>query len=186
VKPAIVRLLSDKSNAGICDAAWFDTFLFAELKLTGVDPRKIENIVDDTQQEPAALVDVLGVSLLLRVQPSRDAGREHLREADDRVERGPQFVAHIGEELRFGPTGGLGALLALGQRGIGHFEFDFLRGADADLADQIGGETGQQQCCTQRYYNHRRGIRMRCGKFVIEIQADRDDKRIIADAAIDK
>ena len=36
---------------------------------------------------------------------------QHLAVADDRVERRPELVAHIGQELRFHPIGGLGLLL---------------------------------------------------------------------------
>src|ERR1700693_4774437 len=125
-----------------------------ELKLSRVDLCEIEDVIDNAQQEPATLVNIGDVPPLLRVQPSGDAGREHFREADNGVERCSQFVAHVGEELRLGAVGGLRPLRAQSERDIGCFEFDFLRGAAADFADQIGGKAGQQQSCTERYYNH--------------------------------
>ena len=44
--------------------------------------------------------DVVEVLLLLRVDLAGDPLAQHLREADDRVQRRPQLVGHVGQELR--------------------------------------------------------------------------------------
>src|SRR5215468_4240048 len=48
---------------------------------------------------PPRLLDVAEVLRLLVVDLAEHALREHLREADDGVERGAQLVAHVGQEL---------------------------------------------------------------------------------------
>ena len=106
-----IGLLSNESNAGIRDAAHFDTFILAQLRHAGINLREIEDVIDNTEEERATRLDVLDISGLLRVQASGNARREYLREADDCVERGSQFVAHIGEKLRFrADCGGRGRL----------------------------------------------------------------------------
>src|SRR6266403_2449724 len=45
-------------------------------------------------------VDVLQILLLLLVQLTEHAVRQNLREADDRIERRPQLVRHVRQELR--------------------------------------------------------------------------------------
>ena len=53
-----------------------------------------------------ALVDVLRVFLVGRnADRPHDLAMHHLPKTDDRIERGTQFVAHIGEEHRFGVVG---------------------------------------------------------------------------------
>ena len=77
-KPAGDCLLFHQSNAGSRDAGEIDVLLFMELKLSRVDLREIEDIIDNAQQEPATLANIGDVSLLLRVEPPWDAGRQHL------------------------------------------------------------------------------------------------------------
>ena len=52
-------------------------------------------------------VDVLQVLLLLLVEVTEHALRQHLGEADDRVQRRPQLVGHVGQELRLVLAGDL-------------------------------------------------------------------------------
>ena len=81
----------------------------------GLDPRHVEDVVDDAEQVGAALVDVLAVFVVFRRAERAEHARLHdLREADDGVERRAQLVADIGEELGLGPVGVLGAVLLLG------------------------------------------------------------------------
>ena len=52
-------------------------------------------------------VDVLEVLVLLLVQLPEHPLEQHLGEPDDGVERRPQLMGHIGEELRLMAAGGL-------------------------------------------------------------------------------
>ena len=81
----------------------------------GLDARHVENVVDDAEEVGAAVVDVLAVlGVLGRAERTEHPRLHDLREADDGVERRAQFVADIGEELRLGAVGLLGAVLLLG------------------------------------------------------------------------
>ena len=55
--------------------------------------------------------DVVEVLLLLRVDLAGDPLAEHLGEADDRVQRRPQLVGHVGQELRLVLAGRLELLV---------------------------------------------------------------------------
>jgi hypothetical protein len=71
-----------------------------ELHAPGLDLGEVEDVVDEREQVAPGLVDVLQILGLLLVDLAEHALRQHLREADDRVERRPQLVRHVGEELR--------------------------------------------------------------------------------------
>src|ERR1700719_2696243 len=60
------------------------------------------------QKMLAALADKTDIFGLPRLERPGNLGLQQLREAEDRIERRPQLVAHIGEELRLGDVGGLG------------------------------------------------------------------------------
>src|SRR5215212_2244271 len=86
----------------------------------GLDPRHVEDVVDDGEEVLAARADVAAVlGVFVRAQRAEDAALHHLREADDGVERRAQLVAHIGEEFGFRAVRafGLGFLveIALGE-----------------------------------------------------------------------
>ena len=73
--------------------------------LAGLDLGKVEDVIDQPQQMTAGTLDFLevGDEVLLAA-----VGRVFLKDlavADDGVERGAQFVAHIGQELALGPIG---------------------------------------------------------------------------------
>jgi len=53
----------------------------------------------------AGCVDVLQVLVLLGIQLPEHPLEQHLGEADDRVERRPELVGHVGEELRLVTAG---------------------------------------------------------------------------------
>ena len=57
---------------------------------------------------------------------------DHLREAEDGVERRAQLVAHVGQELGFGAVRLLGLVLGLGQR---HLELVLVGDVEADAHD---------------------------------------------------
>src|SRR5438876_40187 len=86
--------------------------LLAQLDRAGLDLRKIEDVVDDVEEVDAAFMHGAGVVAVVRVadRPHR-LGAQQLREADDGVERRPQLVAHVGEELGLGAARELGLLL---------------------------------------------------------------------------
>jgi hypothetical protein len=87
--------------------------------------REVKNIVDDVEEVLAALVDEYDIFLLFWVQPPDQSQRQHLREADDRVEWRAQLVAGVCEELGFGDVGCF--------RG-------FFRGAEALLSAHLYGD----------------------------------------------
>ena len=69
---------------------------------SGFDPREIENIVDQLQQQVAVFANDIQVFLPMRIAV---VGGEQLRKPDDRIQRSPYFVAHGGQKNRFQPVG---------------------------------------------------------------------------------
>jgi len=82
------------------EVRWF------QLHLPRLDLRQIEDVVDEGQQMSSRLQDVLQVFGLLFIDVSEHPLGEHFRESDDSVQRGPQLVGHVGEELGLVPAGG--------------------------------------------------------------------------------
>src|SRR5262245_62084463 len=73
--------------------------------MSGLDPRDVADFVDELQQVLAALDD------LQHALPFVGAERcqlENLREAEDRVERRSQIMAHAREEIALGAVRALG------------------------------------------------------------------------------
>ncbi len=84
--------------------------LLGQLVAAGLDPRQIEDLVDQVEQMLAAIVDVLRIGFVGRVLDRPEYfGAHHLGKAQDRIQRRAQFMAHIGQEFRFRQIGGLGA-----------------------------------------------------------------------------
>jgi hypothetical protein len=97
-----------------------------ELQLAGLDARHVEDVVDHGEQVAAALADVAGiVEIAVIAEIAEQPVLHDLGEADDGVERRPQFVAHVGEELGFGAVGAFGRRLLL-KIAFGHLR-QFLR-----------------------------------------------------------
>src|SRR3989449_6340813 len=71
-----------------------------ELHAAGLDLREVEDVVDEREQMATRRHDVLKILFLFGVEFAEHPLEEDLREADDRVERGPQLVRHIRQELR--------------------------------------------------------------------------------------
>ena len=89
--------------------------LHVELHAAGLDLRHVQDVVDHFEQIVAAGENVVAVFLVfLRPERSEHAAFHDLGKSDDGVERGAQFVAHIGEEFGFGLVGFLGAVFLLG------------------------------------------------------------------------
>ena len=63
-------------------------------------PRDVEDVVDERQQVARVRVDARQALALRRRSPPRDAMQQHVRVAEDRVERRPELVRDVGEELR--------------------------------------------------------------------------------------
>ncbi len=73
-----------------------------DLHLAGFDLGEVEDVVDHPKEHPAAVLDVRGVlALLLR---ELIVAGEHFGEPDDAVERGPELVAHRGQEVALDPV----------------------------------------------------------------------------------
>ena len=71
--------------------------------------RDVENIVNHTKQMVAAIMNVMGVALIIRTAKRAEQVFHHdFRKADNRVQGGTQFMTHGGQELRFGAVGHFG------------------------------------------------------------------------------
>ena len=73
----------------------------------GLDFREIEDVVDDGKQVLAGLVDLVQPLQLL----GRGAGVQQMGQAQHRVHRRADLVAHVGKELALGAVGGFGGFL---------------------------------------------------------------------------
>jgi hypothetical protein len=81
-----------------------------QIHLPGFDLGKVENVVDQAQQmTPGAQHAAQRLERLLGAKP-RGVVAEQFGQSDDRIERGAQLVAHIGEETRFGAARLLGLI----------------------------------------------------------------------------
>ncbi len=74
----------------------------------GFDLGQIEDVVDQRQQVLAGRADLVQVGDHALVTGVLGLFDQHLAVADDRVERCPQLVAHVGQELALGAARGLG------------------------------------------------------------------------------
>ncbi len=86
-----------------------------QLHLASLDLREVEDVVDDAQQVLARGVDVAQELGVLGVDLGLQAVQQDLGEADDRVERRAQLVAHVGQEAALEPVGLADAHVGLGQ-----------------------------------------------------------------------
>src|SRR5580692_6120324 len=80
---------------------------FLEVDLAGLNPGQVENAIDQAEQIDRGLVNVLrvfGVAILRLLRVELD----DLGKSDDRIERCPQFMGHVGKELGLGAVGCLG------------------------------------------------------------------------------
>ncbi len=79
---------------------------FIQRDAPGLDFRQIQHLIDERQQMLAAALNNRQTLPRLRRQIRRM--RQQLGKAENRVERGAEFVAHIGEKRAFGVIGGIG------------------------------------------------------------------------------
>ena len=71
-----------------------------QVHVAGLHLGQVEDVAEELEEMLARAPDVPEVLLLTVVDLTEHAVEQHLREADDRVERGAQLVRHAGEELR--------------------------------------------------------------------------------------
>ena len=84
------------------------------IQLPGIDTREIHDIAEQGHQVLAGVLDVTGTSTrFLRVACIHG---QQLRETEDGMEGGTQFVAHVREELALRATGGFRSVLRSRQR----------------------------------------------------------------------
>jgi len=75
-------------------------WLLADPQLTRLDLRKIQYVIDDTQERAAGFSDLANHLALF----GRHVGPfEHLRQAEHRIHGGADLVAHVRQELALGP-----------------------------------------------------------------------------------
>ncbi len=98
--------------------------LEVELHVAGLDLGDVEQGVDQRQEVLAAGADVAQEAGLARVDLVGELAFENLGEADDRVERRPQLVAHVGQEATLQAVGLLDLEVLLGQLGAAPVELD--------------------------------------------------------------
>ena len=92
-------------------------YILVERQLAGLDLRQIEDIVDDLKQVVPTIVNIARVFPVTLVFDRAEPFVPHdLGEPDDGVERRPQLVAHICQELALGTIGHLCRFLGLAQR----------------------------------------------------------------------
>ena len=82
--------------------------LFLEFHLSRLKSRNLQNIIDEHQQQNAALIDRLGKQLLVGLVKVLLQGPQ-VREAYDRVQRRTYLMAHVRQEHLYGKPGHEGA-----------------------------------------------------------------------------
>src|SRR4030095_15403482 len=94
-------------NQGVSDGARQVELCQLQLHASGLDLREVENVVDEGEEMPSRLQDVLEVFCLFLVYVPEHLLGEDFREADNGVERRAELVRHVGQELRLVPAGRL-------------------------------------------------------------------------------
>ena len=92
------------------------------LHAAGLDLGQVEHVVDQPEQMVGAGQDLLEIAVLALGQEILAAAHDQPGEADDRVHRRPQLVAHVGQELGLRAARLLGLLLGRLQRLLGALE----------------------------------------------------------------
>ncbi len=104
--PLVLGVLADQSQ-GEVDRILRIAGPVLQFPAPGLDLGQVEDIVDEAQQMGAGIVDVAGIVPVARRAVRAELFRlQDLGEADDRVERGAQLVAHRRQEAGFGAVRG--------------------------------------------------------------------------------
>ena len=138
--------------------------LLVELVATGLDPRQVEDLVDQVEQVPPGVVDVVGIFAVGGVLHGAEHFlAHHLREAEDGVERRAQLVAHGGEKARLGEVGVLGAPPCLLRHRLGGLDLGqqrILLGAEGKQHQrgtvQLVGDIGEEGQRGDQHRHHQR------------------------------
>ena len=96
---------SDEGAQGSLNAFPGVEFDGLQVDFAGLDLGEVENVVDDVEQRVGGELHGFKIVALFGSQLGVERQVGH---ADDAVERGADFVAHVGEELAFGAAGRLG------------------------------------------------------------------------------
>src|SRR6516225_3037566 len=94
----------------------------------------IKNVINDRQEGITTRMDGLHIPMLFMIQRCLQKQTGH---GDDSVHRGADFVAHIGQELRFGPSRAFGGYSCTKQFTVGLTEL---------ILQMLGTEGGAQSC----------------------------------------
>ncbi len=95
-----------------------------KFQLAGFDFREIENVVNHDKQMIAAAFD--GGHGMKRLLRQRSIACQHLRIAQNAIQRRAEFVAHVGEKDAFGAVGGFSGFFRVLERFFNLFAFDDL------------------------------------------------------------
>ncbi len=132
----LVGIRCDQSQGFVHGRAYRDR-LRAQIKLIGFDTRDVQQLGDQPEQVPAGTQNVPQMPSMTRLGQIHF---QHLRIAQDRIERSPQFMAAAREKFGFCAVGGFG--LAPRQLRFGCAcgqQFAGLRQALPDLAQFVAG-----------------------------------------------
>jgi hypothetical protein len=127
---------------------------FLQGELAGFDLGKVQDIVDDAQQVLAGAQDLGQVIALPRAGVGHQCQAAH---ADDGIHGRADFVAHVGQEVRFHARGRLGAqhgvLHGLGAQSKDAHEHHHVEGV-AELEGVHGPEVGGQLAANDLAQHH--------------------------------
>src|ERR1700690_3373371 len=84
-------------------------FLNFKFQFSGLNLRKIAHVVYQAQNMIPAFIDKASISSNCIVVTLGDVA-QNVRKTENRSQGGPQFMAQMGEKLRFSPAGCLGCL----------------------------------------------------------------------------
>ena len=138
----------------VLDDAFGQHRLRRELERPGLDAGDVEHLVDEVEEVASASEDLLDrvASVLVEV-----LGLEQLGEAEHRVERSSQLVAHARQELALGPVGLLcglaGEALALLEALLLLERLPELGGAFLDQTERVGPASAD--AADQQAHEHR-------------------------------
>ena len=127
--------LRPHQQQGIADQAGDVAGFEVEVIGAGIDLGKVQHFGDQKPQMIAAGMDgfgIIGIAGPGLRGIAQHIAPDHLRKAQNGVERRAQLMAHGGEELRFQPVGGFGRFLGQGQH-----RFAFLQRRDIGKGDGI-------------------------------------------------
>ena len=114
--PVLVDERSDGGRYGADGECEFEV-LEMQFHPPGLDLGEVEHVVDQRQQVPAGVADLLQVGDVREVPLVGHLLLQHLAVADDRVERRTEFMAHARQELALRGIRGLGLAPGLQQFG---------------------------------------------------------------------